>query len=128
MILEYFLQNPLTALISVAVGLITFGAIKLIRFYVRVKSYPPGPLPLPLLGNVLLFLTKKSGPNGSQPHRVITDLHLKYGPVYTFWMGSSPQLVMMKADLIKEALTRYQFAGRPELGSMNEILYGDGVE
>jgi hypothetical protein len=37
-------------IITAIIGLITYY---IARFYMRVKSLPPGPLPLPIVGNIL---------------------------------------------------------------------------
>ena len=45
-----FLSDVQTTFISLVVGFIVY---RLARFYVKVFSLPPGPLPLPFFGNIL---------------------------------------------------------------------------
>ncbi len=37
-------------IIAALIGLTTYY---LVRFYMKMKSYPPGPIPLPIVGNIL---------------------------------------------------------------------------
>ncbi|XP_001638569.2 steroid 17-alpha-hydroxylase/17,20 lyase [Nematostella vectensis] len=71
------------------------------------KGLPPGPLPLPLIGNLHLL--------SSKPHLDLTRLGDIYGPIYTLNMGSQLAVVLNSYDIAKEALMKRgnAFAGRP---------------
>ncbi|KAM4695591.1 cytochrome P450 2G1-like [Rhinophrynus dorsalis] len=58
---------------------------------------PPGPTPLPILGNVLQL-------NGNDIVKSLTELSKKYGPLYTIHLGMEPVVVMCSYDVVKEAL------------------------
>ncbi|KAM4696312.1 cytochrome P450 2C18-like [Rhinophrynus dorsalis] len=58
---------------------------------------PPGPTPLPILGNILQLYGKEV----SKPY---IELSKKYGPVYTIYIGSEPVVVLCSCDVVKEAL------------------------
>lgn len=120
---NYLSSLFLNFLSTVVSGLIGLTIAYLIKFYYSdVKRYPPGPFPIPLLGNVLLFKNKEN----KLPHEVIIDLKRKYGPVFTFWTGSFlPQVVVADGKLAKEALNSFHFAGRPVLDGINQIFFED---
>lgn len=78
------------------------------RFYYHVSKYPKGPVPFPLVGNLLAL-------------RNVTDLHAKstewsktYGDVFTLWMAHRPMVMLNSYTVIREALVqrRHDFAGR----------------
>uniref|UniRef100_A0A0N5C5W0 Cytochrome P450 18a1 (inferred by orthology to a D. melanogaster protein) n=1 Tax=Strongyloides papillosus TaxID=174720 RepID=A0A0N5C5W0_STREA len=68
----------------------------LINFYKKVKSLPPGPLPLPILGNFLICDFKNI-------HNWLYKLKYTYGNVYTIWLPL-PRVVLADYDSINEAL------------------------
>uniref|UniRef100_A0A914XEW4 Cytochrome P450 n=1 Tax=Plectus sambesii TaxID=2011161 RepID=A0A914XEW4_9BILA len=71
-----------------------------------VKKFPPGPFPLPVLGNILSL-----DPNA--PHESIAKYAKTYGPVFTVWIPQ-PNIVITDYELIKEALIKEgdNYAGR----------------
>ena len=56
---------------------------------------------------------------GTKKHTALTwlDLKDKYGPVVTFWIGSSPMVFLFDLELTKEAFKKGEFSGRPKLSS-----------
>ncbi|XP_052028269.1 cytochrome P450 2C44 isoform X2 [Apodemus sylvaticus] len=58
---------------------------------------PPGPTPLPIIGNILQ-LNLKNIPAS------LSKLAQEYGPVYTLYFGSWPTVVLHGYDAVKEAL------------------------
>ena len=124
MLIQYLIDHPLVTLYSVSAGLLVASVFQVVKFYSNVRTLPPGPLPLPVIGNILLFL--KMGDR--LPHELIASLNEKYGPVFTFWTGPMPLIIITDANLGKEALTRVEFAGRPPLGPLKEIFFGDSID
>ncbi|XP_029475745.1 cytochrome P450 2G1-like isoform X2 [Rhinatrema bivittatum] len=61
------------------------------------KKMPPGPTPLPFIGNIL-----QVKPNDML--KSFGKLHKKYGPVYMVYLGARPVLVLNGYDAVKEAL------------------------
>ena len=125
MLIEYLLTNPLVTFYSVCIGLLVAVIFQVSKFYSEVRTYPPGPLPLPILGNVLAFLKK----GDRQPHEVIYGFSKQFGPVFTFWFGPSAQVTIADPKIAREALTKVEFAGRPQMEKFNEIQFGkDAVD
>jgi len=75
----------------------------------RLKEYPPGPCPLPLIGNLHLI-------SSSQSYKSLNKLAKTYGPVMSFSFGTQRIVVIQGIKEAKEMLvTKGQlFAGRPQ--------------
>ena len=69
---------------------------------------PPGPFPLPVLGNLLSIKQK-------MPYRDLANMANKYGKVFRFQLGSKRVIVINSYEAAREALVAKakDFAGRP---------------
>ena len=104
-IVNFLTADISTTAITLIIGFVVY---KLSKFYVRVWSLPPGPFPLPFVGNLLLFKTKDHWDT------VMRKVCKRYGPVSTFWMGTVQMIIISDADIAREAYRKNEFAGRPQ--------------
>ncbi|KAG8143704.1 hypothetical protein E2320_000914 [Naja naja] len=131
---------------------ICFSCLLLISAWKRMHKegkLPPGPTPLPFLGNILQVKTSEpfksflavSGPlfgagrkagGGIQAHGVAEQklqLKEKYGPVFTVYLGPRRVVVLCGHDTVKEALVDQaeEFSGRGEIATIDRNFNGFGV-
>ncbi|XP_044092573.1 cytochrome P450 2C21 isoform X3 [Neovison vison] len=83
---------------------------------------PPGPTPLPIIGNILQINTK----NVSKSLRKATE---SYGPVFTVYFGMKPTVVLYGHEAVKEALIdrSEEFSARGRFPVVDFISRGLGV-
>uniref|UniRef100_A0A8D2L9V8 Uncharacterized protein n=1 Tax=Varanus komodoensis TaxID=61221 RepID=A0A8D2L9V8_VARKO len=83
---------------------------------------PPGPTPLPLLGNLLQL-----DPN--EMHRSLEKLGERFGPVYTVHLGSLPCVVLCGYQAVREALVEQadDFSGRGDFPVFHRFTRGNGI-
>ncbi|KAM0235931.1 hypothetical protein ACHAP5_009532 [Fusarium lateritium] len=75
----------------------------------RPKNYPPGPLTLPILGNIHLMPKKDA-------HLQFRNWADEYGPVYSLILGTKPFIVLSSAQAVKDLLDK------------KSVLYSDRQE
>ncbi|XP_027063012.2 tabersonine 16-hydroxylase 2-like isoform X1 [Coffea arabica] len=79
---------------------------------------PPGPKPLPIIGNIHQLI-------GSVPHKILADLGRKHGPLMYLKFGEVPTVIISSAEVAKEFFTNYDriFASRAYLLSASILYY-----
>jgi len=72
------------------------------------RNLPPGPLPLPVVGNLLTI-------GRGSPQRSLARLAERYGPMMSLRLGVVPAVVVSSADAAREVLQRHNacLADRP---------------
>ncbi|KAF1754970.1 hypothetical protein GCK72_021536 [Caenorhabditis remanei] len=81
--------------------LLTFLTLFLIhQFYWRRRKLPPGPTPLPILGNLQSLAKPRPG------YEAFQKWTEEYGPVFTFWLGTTPFIVITSYEIMKETFIK----------------------
>ncbi|KAM9323954.1 cytochrome P450 2F3-like [Gastrophryne carolinensis] len=88
----------------------------------RRRKMPPGPFPLPVLGNFLQIYSE-----GLLP--ALVKMSQKYGPVYTVHFGSRPTVIVTGYEALKEVLIddRDAFINRGSMPAFYHIFKNDGI-
>ncbi|XP_033885264.1 cytochrome P450 2J2-like isoform X1 [Acipenser ruthenus] len=86
------------------------------------KNFPPGPWPLPFVGNFFNIDSK-------QPHIYMTKLAEDYGEVYSLRLGWSKTVVVNGYKMVKEALVNQAeaFSERPLTPVFHRLNKGQGL-
>uniref|UniRef100_A0A914L629 Unspecific monooxygenase n=1 Tax=Meloidogyne incognita TaxID=6306 RepID=A0A914L629_MELIC len=81
-------------------------------------SLPPGPLPLPLLGNTLTLARYAPG---YEAYKIWSN---KYGPVYTLWLGEDPVVVISDFECMRDTFVKAgeAYSGRHLMTAINNVL------
>ena len=108
MLIEIILAIVLPPLIYVFVTYISH--------VINLKDYPPGPFPLPVIGNLYLLSAK--------PYVDLAKLAKQYGDVFSISFGMQRIVVINTIEAAKEALITKgtAFAGRPTNFYAGDIL------
>uniref|UniRef100_A0A8C7Y6J1 Cytochrome P450 2K1-like n=1 Tax=Oryzias sinensis TaxID=183150 RepID=A0A8C7Y6J1_9TELE len=83
---------------------------------------PPGPRPLPLLGNLLQLDPRR-------PHKALCELSKSYGPVFTVYFGIQKVVVLAGYKTVKEALVNNaeEFGDRDITPMFQDMNKGHGI-
>ncbi|XP_054857082.1 cytochrome P450 2K6-like [Eublepharis macularius] len=86
------------------------------------QNLPPGPKPLPLIGNLHQLDLKR-------PYRTMLKLSKQYGPVFSLQTGFQKMVVLTGYETVKEALVNQAdaFAERPMIPIFQDYEKGYGV-
>lgn len=96
-----------TILLSLVVGLLILFCL----YFRKNRNLPPGPYPIPFIGNLILFKKDQRG------YKAYTKLSEIYGNIYTLHCGSTLIIILNGYDAISEAFVKQAdvFTDRPQL-------------
>ncbi|KAG9466870.1 hypothetical protein GDO78_015949 [Eleutherodactylus coqui] len=113
-------MDLIALLVSVVVILFLVNAFKNQK-QGNYKNFPPGPRPLPIIGNVHQMDIDK-------PYRTFMELAKEYGTVFSFHLGMSKTVVLCGYETIKDALLNHAeiFSERPDTPMFTAAMKGHG--
>ncbi|XP_040283200.1 cytochrome P450 2K6-like [Bufo bufo] len=108
----------ISLLISIVVILFLANVIKNQKKY---SNFPPGPKPLPIIGNMHII-------NSMKPQKSFMEISKKYGTVFSVQFGTEKMVILCGYDTVKDVLINHaeEFAGRPvtAIGAITLQQYG----
>ncbi|KAK6752379.1 hypothetical protein RB195_003665 [Necator americanus] len=84
---------------------VTFIAVVFAHLLLRRAKLPPGPVPLPLIGNIP-YLVYLAAVNGGIVG-ALRFLKKKYGSVFTVWFGPMPTVHIADFDIAQDAMVKH---------------------
>ncbi|XP_075057394.1 cytochrome P450 2K1-like [Mixophyes fleayi] len=113
--------DPVTILLSVVVILFLANIFNN-RKQDNSKNFPPGPTPLPFIGNMHII-------DMAKPTSTFIKLSKKYGSVFSVQLGLEKMVILCGYDTVKDALINYaeEFSERPDSPLFAETSRGYGV-
>ncbi|XP_062996486.1 cytochrome P450 2A13-like isoform X5 [Elgaria multicarinata webbii] len=111
-----------TLLLLLVVCISTFILLSSWSQIARRRQLPPGPAPLPILGNLLEL-------KAHDMLRSFKKLRDQYGPVFTIHLGHRRVVVLYGYKAVKEALVDHaeEFSGRGHLATVDDFVQGFGI-
>ncbi|CAJ0960840.1 unnamed protein product [Ranitomeya imitator] len=112
-------SDPITLVLSIILCL--FLVLFFFGWKKNAYNLPPGPRPLPIIGNLHILDVKR-------PYLTMHELSKKYGPVYTLQLGVEKVVVICGYEAVKDALVNHaeEFSGRAKMPLLDDIVKGHG--
>uniref|UniRef100_A0A8C3WHX2 Cytochrome P450 n=1 Tax=Catagonus wagneri TaxID=51154 RepID=A0A8C3WHX2_9CETA len=98
--------------------------IKIFMMKATKRHFPPGPRPLPIIGNLPILNLKSCFSFSYTP-----KLSQKYGSIYSIQMGTKKVVVLSGYETVKDALVNYgdQFGERSQVRIFERLFEGKGI-
>ncbi|KAG9461247.1 hypothetical protein GDO78_017537, partial [Eleutherodactylus coqui] len=113
--------DPVTVLVSIVICILLAAILYKQKENIH-PNYPPGPKPLPIIGNILNL-------NVQKPHLSFLELAKTFGPVFSIKIGVEKMVVLCGYDTVKEALVNHaeEFLDRPMPPAFMDATRGYGI-
>jgi cytochrome P450 len=107
-----------TALLTLFALILTSLLLTLLTDLRTQRRLPPGPIPLPFIGNLPLFRNRK-------PRDVYKSLSKTYGSLFTIYLDRQPQLIISDPVVASHLLEHHSsvFSSRPRLVIIGELFF-----
>ncbi|XP_069474948.1 cytochrome P450 2J4-like [Ambystoma mexicanum] len=108
-----------TALLVLALTLL---AVQYLKLQWSRGRFPPGPTPLPLIGNMWTLRFELR-------HDKLMQLAKTYGNIFTVWLGHTPLIMLNGCQTVRDGLISHseELSGRPATAAFEEVSKGKGV-
>ncbi|XP_038979052.1 cytochrome P450 71AP13-like [Phoenix dactylifera] len=112
------LEWPSAVLILASTALVVLMLVRTHLPKKRQTNLPPGPPPLPIVGNLHQL--------GRMPHLSLQRLAHRYGPIFHLTLGHIPTVIVSSARTAKEVLRTHDLplSSRPQLHAAKQLFYG----
>ncbi|XP_078522033.1 cytochrome P450 2J2-like isoform X2 [Lissotriton helveticus] len=113
-------------MVPLSVGLlifvVSFIASQFFKLQWSRRQYPPGPTPLPIIGNLWTMRFELR-------HEFLIQLSKTYGNIFTVWIGQNPMVVVNGCKSIRNALLTHseELSGRPSTPITDKLTGGKGI-
>ncbi|XP_068136094.1 cytochrome P450 2K1-like [Hyperolius riggenbachi] len=110
-----FAADPVAILLSIVV-ILFLAYVYSSQNWGKYKNFPPGPRPLPIIGNVHQI-------DMSKPHKTFIELSKTYGTVFGVRIGPQRMVVLCGYDTVKDALINRaeEFSDRPKAPVLDKV-------
>ncbi|XP_068136098.1 cytochrome P450 2K1-like isoform X2 [Hyperolius riggenbachi] len=116
-----FVADPVAILLSIIV-ILFLAYVYSNQNRGKYKNFPPGPRPLPIIGNLHQIDMNK-------PHKTFIELSKTYGTVIGFRIGPERTVVLCGIETVKEALIdrAEEFSDRPRTPVLEKTIGNNGI-
>lgn len=106
--------------LAILVAYYTFRKCVLVLWKRGIGELPPGPIPLPIVGNALSIDSEK-------PYQTMDEYSKKYGKVFSVMLGTQLTIFIADLPLIRKAFKDERFASRPRT-IFHIMKFADGMQ